>query len=303
MYCPNCGNELPDKEKFCSKCGNKLIYEDEEESSKENKSDEKRKTTPVIIWSAIAIIALAVLFFSLTISHKKSDTENSSELDSLINEEEQLPGEKPSEDLNETASLPVEETTNKDETSPSILSEGCDEDLLIYGNGLEYAIWEQEYQIDKNKEISLDLNNDGELEQIIVGMDTPNGQRVTLFHKDYGINLLYDSSIELGITEDLFDEFGTLSEGCMMQVVAVDFDNDGEKEIVIAIGDGLTTLGVSVMKIDYSGKNLSCKEIGYFEGQGEISIENNKNITIPFGGQGLFEEYTYKFGKFVKVEY
>lgn len=175
--------------------------------------------------------------------------------------------------------------------------------LLIYDeNGYKDIFWQQEYLFDQNKELEVDLNNDGELDLIVVGMDSPNGEKVLVIHKAHGINLMhYISSEMLDSIENLYDEF-ELKEGNMMQVVLVDFDNDGQEEIVLAIGDGLTTLGVNIFKMDYDSNDLHAKEIGFFQGQEKIHIDKNNNIIIPFGNQGLYEQYKYEKGKFVKAE-
>lgn len=74
-----------------------------------------------------------------------------------------------------------------------------------------------------------------------------------------------------------------------------------KQEVVLAIGDGLVNLGVSVFKIDYHSKDLDAIEIGCFQGQENIHIDKNNNIIIPFGGQGLFEQYKYHNENLLKL--
>ena len=141
---------------------------------------------------------------------------------------------------------------------------------------------------------------------VLVGMDSPNGEKVILTWGDsnkFGTNLLYYVSDEMfSIVGDIQDDYRELKEGNRIQVTLVDFDYDGKQEVVLAIGDGLVNLGVSVFKIDYHSKDLDAIEIGCFQGQENIHIDKNNDIIIPFGGQGLFEQYKYNNGKFIKIK-
>ncbi len=175
-----------------------------------------------------------------------------------------------------------------------------EEKLLVYSyNNYKYLIWEQEYLFDKNKDLEVDLNNNGKLDYISVGMNTPNGQKVIISSNGVAINLLNYISDEMRKEiEYLYEEYDELKEGNMIQITLVDFDDDGDEEVVLAIGDGLVNLGVSIFKIDYNSKDLDVKEIGFFSGQQEMRIDKNKDIIIPFGGQGLSERHKYSNGKF-----
>jgi len=104
--------------------------------------------------------------------------------------------------------------------------------------------------------------------------------------------------IDLGeVDEEILDEYGELAdiENYSIQVGAHDFNNDGVEEIIFAIGDGLIHGEVFVYsyhKVDDIKKiypfHLELKE--YF--QEKVLIENNK-ILLPYGSQGLFEEFTW----------
>ena len=80
----------------------------------------------------------------------------------------------------------------------------------------------------------------------------------------------------------------------------MDFDNDKKPEIIVAAGDALTNLEVSIFK--YTGeKDKVYKEIGYIGGQSKIIITKNKTIEAPYGSQGLFEQYKYSKGKLSSI--
>ena len=82
----------------------------------------------------------------------------------------------------------------------------------------------------------------------------------------------------------------------LLQICVYDFDKNGVNEIVIAYGDGLTNLKVSI----YNRVNKVYKEIGSFEGQENCTIDKNQ-IIAPYGSQGLFDEYTIRLGEFHKT--
>lgn len=172
-----------------------------------------------------------------------------------------------------------------------------DPNLIVNSeSGMEYITWIQEYDINKNKYIEYDIDNDGIKEGISIGMDTPNGTKVVIIKGDKGYNLMYDASI--GSNTNLFDDYGGLKEGYLLQICFFDFDNDGIKEIIIADGDKLINLGVSIIKYDSNKKANPFYEIGYIEGQKKIIITKDKKIEVPYASQGLFTIYKYVDNKF-----
>lgn len=170
---------------------------------------------------------------------------------------------------------------------------------IKFNNGI---IWKQQYDISKNKNIQVDLNNDGNLENINIGMDTPNGTKINVYFQESGYNLIYDMSLSENL--NLFDEAGDVKENYFIHLDVFDFDNDFIPEIIVAIGDGLNELQVSILK--YTNKiqdsnESPYKEIGSIIGQSNILIdEDEKAILVPYGSQGLYDKYVYKDWKIVK---
>jgi hypothetical protein len=108
-------------------------------------------------------------------------------------------------------------------------------------------------------------------------------------------------SIENGFND------GELEENYFIQIATYDFDGDKNPEIIVAVGDGLVNLNVNVFKFIAplnqlnASKEENWKLIGNFQGQEQIIIENKK-ISVPYGSQGLFDEYIYSNGKFKMID-
>jgi hypothetical protein len=91
-----------------------------------------------------------------------------------------------------------------------------------------------------------------------------------------------------------------------VQVAEHDFDRDGTPEIVVAVGDGLINLVVNVVSYHapQSMKDVGRVEnwslVGSFTGQQKALIQGD-TISLPYGSQGLYEEYTWVKQKFIKT--
>ena len=121
--------------------------------------------------------------------------------------------------------------------------------------------------------------------EVIVRRATPNGTDVILVAGSAGFNLLnmYTSQ------SFAFDGDGGFNEGYSIQVSIYDLDNDGEDEILLAIGDNLVEMELLVFEI--GGEGLHYMDI--LHGQEYMSIDKNNVITVPYGSQGLFDKYKY----------
>lgn len=163
------------------------------------------------------------------------------------------------------------------------------------------VIWGKESKSD----VSMDLDFKANVKPITmtVGYDTPNGTKFKVNFKDLdvAVNLGYKISMKSGI-----NEWGDCIEGYYIQVASHDFDNDDNPEIIIAVGNGSFDMSVNVVKYhpptnpDDAIRIENWTNIANFQGQEKIHIEG-KVITVPIGSQGLFDEYTWINGKFVKT--
>lgn len=75
MFCPKCGNELPEGVKFCAACGTQIIKEATEESTAAQQgSAEKRSTVkkPILL-GVIALVAILAIVLIIKAINKPSD--------------------------------------------------------------------------------------------------------------------------------------------------------------------------------------------------------------------------------------
>jgi len=162
------------------------------------------------------------------------------------------------------------------------------------------VIWGKETTSD----ISLDLDYKTKVKPALmtIGYDNPNGTKFKVYFKDLNVavDLRYVISMESG-----FNEWGDCDEGYYVQVATHDFDNDKNPEIIIAVGDGIIDLSVNVIKYHppTNGEDAIRIEnwtvVASFQGQDKIHVEGQV-ITVPIGSQGLYDEYTWLNGKFLK---
>ncbi len=155
------------------------------------------------------------------------------------------------------------------------------------------------------KDVTLKLNYVSSVKPISIttGFGHPNGIKIVILFEgsNTAVNLGNIMSIENGFND------GELEENYFIQIATYDFDGDKNPEIIVAVGDGLVNLNVNVFKFIAplnqlnASKEENWKLIGNFQGQEQIIIENKK-ISVPYGSQGLFDEYIYSNGKFKMID-
>ena len=150
-------------------------------------------------------------------------------------------------------------------------------------------------------DITLPLELEGEKVDLLVGQDDPNGIKALALSASLGqgwpLTLLTNSD---GGTP--FDEFGDLKEGFNLYIKSHDFGSDGVPEIVVSTSDGLleTYVWVFAYNFVFTENDSSPLDLIWFgEGQSDVILEGNK-ILLPFGSQGLFDEYVYSNNTFAK---
>lgn len=74
MFCPKCGNELPEGAKFCATCGKQIIKEGAVESRLQNKSSNEVAWKKPIIIGVIAIVAILAIVLIIKAISKPSDS-------------------------------------------------------------------------------------------------------------------------------------------------------------------------------------------------------------------------------------
>lgn len=137
---------------------------------------------------------------------------------------------------------------------------------------------------------------------LVVGRDHPNGTKILALFPGYGVHLPLKFADDFGG----FDEFGEINKGYYVQVAEHDFDNDGTPEIVVAVGDGLIDLTVNIVKYhaplspEDAGRDENWELAGSFTGQ-EKALIDGATISLPYGSQGLYTEYTWIKKKFIQT--
>ena len=119
-----------------------------------------------------------------------------------------------------------------------------------------------------------------------------NGGTLSVKFKGFqvNVNVIYGKT---GLNIAYFEE----TDDCeFIEFTEYDFNKDGNRELVIAYGNDVQ-FKVSV----YQVLRNKIKHIGEFDdGQFDCYFEN-RSILFPYGTQGLFTEYTYKNGMFIKT--
>ncbi len=119
-------------------------------------------------------------------------------------------------------------------------------------------------------------------DKLTVKMQTQTGIEVLLTHNNISKRLIsIDESEELSI-----------------KCYEYDFDNDGNKEIIIASSPDFAALNVMIFK---HGKGLY-ELVGNFGSMNEIILNKNV-ISLPMGSQGLGSEFCFRNGSFYELIY
>lgn len=104
------------------------------------------------------------------------------------------------------------------------------------------------------------------------------------------VNVIYGKT---GLNITYFEE----TDECeYIEFTEYDFNKDGDSELVIAYGNDVQ-FKVSV----YQVLRNKIKHIGEFDDGQFDCILDKRSILFPYGSQGLFTEYTFKNGTFVKT--
>lgn len=271
----------------------------------DNANNKKSKVLPLSILIIVILIFVGVFIKFDYIKEKASGiiggTKN--EQNTELTEKNTSTENKNSKDIKE--STPKENPSSEDVKTSDEGNESPNEEMeerLFYigANGDTY-MWNTSQRMNYT-EGYVDINHDGVDEKIKLGYDTPNGMIAMISSGNYGYNLAFDACIPSEINSG----FDDLADGGIMQLSTVDFDYDGIDEIVLAYGNSLTSLGMTVFKIhDNAGKfdlEGNIKAIGYIEGQEYAELSNGDTILAPYGSQGLYTTYKVYSDRIVNID-
>ncbi len=122
-----------------------------------------------------------------------------------------------------------------------------------------------------------------------------NDETVTFWFSQFSYNLTvtrFDSGFYLSLPIDA----ESLDRGHIAQVAIKDVTNDGLPEVLVAFGNGLSSLRVLVFGFNDLGRKSRqiTKEtfvlLDQFEGQSRGFVHEGGLLTLPYGSQGLFFE-------------
>lgn len=194
-----------------------------------------------------------------------------------------------------------EQTVEVEETATQIENSNVDSNNPVTPSSEEINLTSFVKWSPADPDTTLPLQFDGENVTLQVGLDSPNGIKVLAMSENLGQgwNLTLDTNADSGSP---FDEFGDLREGFSLYINHYYFEDDTAPEIVIAASDGMLETYVWVFGYNYTFTENGTQPldlIWYGEGQSDVILEGNK-ILLPFGSQGLFDEYVYSNNTFVK---
>jgi hypothetical protein len=125
-------------------------------------------------------------------------------------------------------------------------------------------------------------------DKVKIGLPQSDGFKVSVIHNEEEIQLLQDA-----------ERKGDLpSDSTVVKVYQYDFGQDDDKEIMIVYSFYFSVTHVKVFR--YS--DGLAKLVGDFSGQIEVVLDKNI-ISLPYGSQGLTNEYIYRNGAFYELEY
>ncbi len=151
----------------------------------------------------------------------------------------------------EPSSIDSSAAASNDSVVSSVISvilddEEITERILVTQNDVKtYIMSGKQLLVGGSQEIELDIDGDGVKEYFRMGLDKPNGTRVTASYGGRGQNLA--SSLTL---TSAFDEIGDILENYYLQLSFFDLDADGRLDVMLSVGDLTSVSETAVFHFD-----------------------------------------------------
>lgn len=173
--------------------------------------------------------------------------------------------------------------------SEPLLMQGVDKDYIIISDGAVLG--------GASKTMDVDVSGDGIKESFIIESDHPNGLKILGISGNHGQNFAYDFR-----GYDEFDEYNDIKRGFYTQITCYDLDGDGVKEILVSRGNKLVEMETLIYHPTSANIPDPFKLVARILGQENMYIDGDHAIISPYGGQGLYSQYTYKNGQLYELE-
>lgn len=191
------------------------------------------------------------------------------------------------------------------ETEEEIITNINDEDKLFrttLGEGTYAYVASNSPENVIEREIKIDLDNDGKKEKIFFG-DDGDGMYFNYYNptKDKFQFLLTNVLSENPEEVNYYFYDGWIRREVSYQVTALDLDNDGRKEIIFSAYDPID-FGVALHSFIWKEINGEYKYIGEIPGQFFMYFDKDtQSIIVPIGSQGLYLEYRIENNNIVEL--
>jgi len=198
-------------------------------------------------------------------------------------------------DISEENKSNIKSESNESNKSNEIIVNG---DYLVYTLNNKSIIWDNTKKEDEAS-LRCNINNNDKEDEVRIGRDHPSGN-IMLASIDSNYFYMLESPYIEDTYVEAFNEW-ELKEGYYLQATVYDLDNDNIGEIIISYGNKLTEMGIEIFKVTNNGSN-PFKFVGYIEGQEFAIINENGEIEVPFGSQGLYSVYKLSSGKIMEIQ-
>lgn len=166
-----------------------------------------------------------------------------------------------------------------------------EENLLLRGDIIdEFHIGREIYEVQDQYIYFEEVSSAFDRIALKYGKGTQGTFKFIIFINQYAYNFFHE------VDKDYFDSEGILLESTNLQMTFARLGNYEEILLFFSVGQSGINMYTEVFRID----NFDLKKIGKISGQEYMTI--NYDISVPYGSQGLFEQYVFCKGSIFKLD-